>query len=112
MSPIYWLVFDGPPVRQFYSDPAALPYLDPKKAAHMLLDDIGILRQAIEGENVNVKIALRNEAFEISRAFSIRPPFGQMVRLYVRTTETVEIFAGVLQDMDLDANLCSMTLEA
>lgn len=102
-----WLRIYGNPVRQFYSNADALPFLQAGQARHELLLEAGTVRSNFEGETSNVTVTLRNSVGQCSRLFA-RPPLTAAAELYDGATL---IFAGSVQLVDLDST-CRVTVEA
>ena len=108
MTPV-WLVIEGNPVRQFYSDPAALQHMDPQAARHMILQRVGTLRADVEGEDPNITLQLANANGEASALLARRPPVGSLARLM---TPTGQVFAGIIAEIALAADSATLSVEA
>lgn len=108
MTPV-WLVIEGNPMRQFYSDPAALQHMNPQAARHAILQRVGSLRADAEGEDPNITLELGNANGEASALLARRPPVGARARLM---TPAGQVFSGIVAEIRLGRDSASITVES
>lgn len=108
MTPV-WLVIEGNPVRQFYSDAAALQHMDPQAARHAILQRVGALRADVDGEDPNITLELTNASGEASALLARRPPVGSRARLM---TPAGQVFSGIVAEIRLGRDSATITVES
>lgn len=108
MTPV-WFVIEGNPVRQFYSDAAALQYMDPQTARHAILQRVGALRADVDGEDPNITLELANTSGEASALLARRPPVGSRARLM---TPAGQVFSGIVSEIRLSRGTATVTVES
>lgn len=108
MTPV-WLVIEGNPVRQFYSDAAALQHMDPQAARHAILQRVGALRADVDGEDPNITLELANTSGEASALLARRPPVGSRARLM---TPAGQVFSGIVSEIRLGRDSASILVES
>lgn len=93
--------------RQFYQDAGAVPFMNPKLAAHLLLTDAGQLKATTGNENASMTLTLKNANGECRDLFAA-PPLGQLVPVFDNATQ---IFEGRLTQIDLSTD-CKVQVQA
>lgn len=104
-----WLVIEGNPVRQFYSDASGLQHMDPQAARHAILQRVGALRADVDGEDPNITLQLDNSSGEASALLARRPPLGARARLM---TPAGQVFSGIVAEIRLERGTATITVES
>ncbi len=109
---ITWLHIDAQPALQLYQDARALPYLDSAARSVQVLQSVDPLRAGVAGETANITVVLANRHGRATRLLA-SPPLGRACTLYGRRGGVSEaLFAGVLTDIELDADTARLTVLA
>ena len=109
---IVWWVIYAKPTRQFYADPAALTYLDPALPKHQLFRLSGSIAASVQGENSNAAPEFENKHGQCTRLFQ-RPPVGSRATLFgVQKGQAIELFSGVIEQAELNADVCQLQVNA
>ncbi len=103
-----FLRIDGDPVRYYYRNSDALPHLPPKASRLQLLTSLSPLRSEVGGENTNVTATLAMTALT-AQLFAV-PPLGAVATL--EDEDGAEHFVGRVESVDLNADGCTLGLEA
>jgi len=102
-----WVRVHSSPVRQFYTDNRALPFLDPKQDKRALLTDAGSLKSSSGGENAAGTLTLNNKAGQGKGLFA-NTPLGVLVELF----DDDELqFEGTISTIALDPD-CKVQVDA
>ncbi len=108
---IVWFTVMTEPVRQFYADGRALPYLDGALPRHQGLLLSGAIQAGVQGENTNLSLQLQNRSGQCSAVF-VRPPIGVTAVLFgVAKGQVVELFRGLIEQVDLGTT-CQVQISA
>lgn len=107
-----WLTIQGPPGRQFATDKSLTPYMDSALSKSYALSGLGPIRSAIEGENVNLDVMLRNRGGRISRYFLERSPLGSRAQVFqLKKGVVTTVFDGTVYATSLGAD-ATVSLQA
>ena len=101
-----YLRIHGDPVRTYFDDVEVLALLDVATARHQLLHQVGAIVSAVDGDNANVTVALR-EGAQTSALMAV-PPLGAAATLWFGGSD----FVGVVRSVGLGADGCVLSVAA